>query len=360
MIRKINISPAETLVLGKLPKGCRQCINGEKLVLFVHGICHRDCFYCPLSEKRKNKKTTSANEAEVKEDKDMIKEAQLSGASGAGITGGEPLINLENTLHHIRLLKKTFGKKFHIHLYTSGDHADESTLKALEDAGLDELRYHIRHDNWGILKKAQNRKFKVGVEIPAIPGELEYLKKLTTYLDKTGIDFLNLNEFEVSELSAKKMAEKGFKTDGAWYNSVVGSKKTAKKLIEFAAKNTKNISVHFCESKVKDAYQFKNRLKRRAKNIRKPFETISGGFLLKKGAVISKNPKQEILKLKHELNLKDTDFFVRPEKNRIEMSVSNAKKASREGYEAQVIEELPSADAFDMEITPIWTKKQSF
>ena len=38
-----------------LSKGCEQCAEGAKMVLFVYGYCdQRDCFYCPLGENRKN------------------------------------------------------------------------------------------------------------------------------------------------------------------------------------------------------------------------------------------------------------------------------------------------------------------
>ncbi|NOR84949.1 radical SAM protein [archaeon] len=359
MSREIITTPAESLAIGTLPKGCKMCIKGEKLVLFVHGICHRGCYYCPLSQKRKGKISASANEAEVKTDEDILKEAKLCDAKGTGITGGEPLIHVNKTIHYIKLLKKHFGNSFHTHLYTSGDHADEKILKSLKEAGLDEIRYHIRHDNWNILKTPLSLNIKTGVEIPCIPGELEYLKKLVVHLDKIGVNFLNLNEFEMSELTAKDMTKKGFETNGAWYNSVEGSKNQAEELLKFAAENTKNISIHFCNSKLKDAYQFKNRLKRRAKSIKKKFETISSGYLLEKGAVLTdKTHTLEVLLKK--VRLKKEDYFERPEKNRIEMSIKNAKKASKHGFQAQIIEEVPSADSFDMEVTPIGNKKATF
>ncbi|WNY22849.1 hypothetical protein MmiHf6_01340 [Methanimicrococcus hongohii] len=130
-----------------LPDGCLCCRKGAKMVLFVTGICRKTCFFCPLSVERKNKDVIFANERAVYSDSDVLEEARSMNAEGTGITGGEPLLELERVIHYIHLLKNEFGKNHHIHLYTSTA-PSENDLKELADAGLDEIRFHPPIEIW--------------------------------------------------------------------------------------------------------------------------------------------------------------------------------------------------------------------
>jgi len=119
---------------GSLPKGCRLCGTGGKLVLFVTGLCGKGCFYCPLSTEKRGKDAVFANEKRVASDRDIIDEAKLIDAAGTGITGGDPLAVPARTIRYIRMLKRRFGKGHHIHLYTAT--ADEKMVDRLANAAL--------------------------------------------------------------------------------------------------------------------------------------------------------------------------------------------------------------------------------
>ena len=84
-------------------EGCIQCQMGSKLVLFITGKCHWKCDYCPLSENRREAEMMFANERPCTSFDEVIEEARAMNATGAGITGGDPLMDREHTLEGIRL-----------------------------------------------------------------------------------------------------------------------------------------------------------------------------------------------------------------------------------------------------------------
>ena len=347
VMRAIKTSYAQSKYIGKLPRGCVQCMRGRKLVLFVTGVCAHSCYYCPLSSKRKNVDKTWANEARVSLDEDVLREARLCCSTGVGVTGGEPLARFDRTVKYIRVLKREFGDKFHVHLYTSGDVITSDMLKALSDAGLDELRLHLR-DDLSLIDKCMGYGFDVGAEVPVVPGKEEELRKLILYLEKVGAQFLNLNELEMSELNFSLMTKRGLLSNEDVFNTVRGSMDAGLGVLEFARRNTEKLSVHLCTSSVKNVYQYQNRLRLRAKSILKGFERIVDHCMIEKGVV-----EGDYGEVASELKLSKDEFFVNTEENRVEMSVKNARRAKRLGYKCAVVKVMPTSDSFDFEKEPL-------
>ena len=278
---------------GELPKGCKECVEGKKLVLFITGFCAQRCWYCPVSEEKFGKDVVFANEWQIKNPEnptELFEEARLTDATGAGITGGDPLVMIDRCAKYIRLLKTRYGKKFHIHLYTPLRLVTEERLKKLSDAGLDEIRFHPRLDDktyWPKLKLAKAYNWKIGVEIPAIPGLEQETKTLIDYI-KDKVSFLNLNELERSDTSTEhyELDKKGYKQRSKLSYAIKGSRELSLKLAEYARK--KKLDVHVCTAKLKDAVQVQQRLKLRAKNVKLPFDECTEDGLLIRGCLYAK------------------------------------------------------------------------
>ena len=278
-----------SLCTGHVAEGCRHCIDGSKMVLFVTGRCGWNCYYCPVSLEKKGKDVIYANEGRVYTDEEIIAEAEAMDATGTGITGGDPLLDMDRTVHMIRLLKDRFGKEHHIHLYTAT--IDPEKAKRLQDAGLDEIRFHPPESVWTEMSSTRLREtvesldIDVGVEVPALPHRERELNALVAYCREVGVDFVNLNELEFSESNWDMMEAYGYSVRDELSSAVDGSRETAVAVL----KANKRADVHFCSSTFKDGIQLRRRLIRRAEHTAKPYQQVTEDGTLVRGYLYAKD-----------------------------------------------------------------------
>ncbi len=322
-MKKIQESKGSSFYIGMFPEGCKLCMEGKKIVIFITGLCGNPqaCKdYCPLSEERRNKDVTFANDRPVNSFDDILLEARNMKAEGAGITGGDPLMKLDRTLEYINKLKEIFGRKFQIHLYCStSPNLTEENLKKLKEAGLDEIRFHLEPNLWSLMLVAKKIGLKVGAEVPAL--DLDQLKKIGRFLDENNLDFLNINELEFSETNAKTLKSKGFQFDEGSIAAAKGSDEIAKSFLKWALKYL-TINIHYCPISLKDGSQFKNRMIRTAKNLVKPHEIVTDDGLILKGIIKWKKiqDKKLILNLIEEnFEIPKEFIFINEDLKRIEI-----------------------------------------
>ena len=352
--RKVARTSANSLLLGQMPLGCKLCQRGAKLVLFVTGVCRRDCFYCPLSEKRRGKDIPYANERPVRSDGDILDEAASIDALGAGITGGDPTLRFDRVLRYLRLLKRKFGAKHHVHLYCCGE-LSPAQLRALKRAGLDEIRFHT----WSTkpVEMALAAGLFAGVEIPVIPGSYKKIISFLARLDKIHCNFINLNELEFSDTNLKQLKSRGFKIKSDSSMATKGSEEVAIKVLKWAARNTK-LNVHYCPSSLKDAVQLRNRLKRKARNVARPHEAITADGLLVKGIIqglAAKELDSVRSRLLRSYQVPAELVIVDAEKRRIELHWRVAKRLAKieTGLRFALIEEYPTYDRLETTLVPL-------
>jgi len=336
--------------IGSLAKGCRLCVKGEKLVLFVTGICPKRCYYCPISDKKYMHDVVYANEWHTNKIKEIIKEAELCNSKGAGFTGGDPLARLNRTIKFIKALKKSFGKKFHIHLYTSFDLVNKRNLEKLCKAGLDEIRFHADIDSnrlWDRINLAKRFRWDIGVEIPAVPGKLKETKELIDYFNDK-IDFLNLNELETADNRMSRLSKLGFLTKSRVSYAIRDSEKTAVELMRYIIKKRYNLNVHFCTAKLKDKVQLGNRIKRRAKNIAKPYDVVDKEGILVRGVIYCKKLEKTRKDLMKEFDIPAELIETDKQRNQLLTGawiVDELKnELKKKGLKIAVVEEYPTWD----------------
>ncbi|MCD6369804.1 MAG: radical SAM protein [Thermoproteales archaeon] len=281
----IKETPFGNLIYGELAKGCLLCMQGRKLVVFATGVCHYNCFYCPISLEKRGRNIIFANERQVKRLGDILEEAELMDAEGAGITGGEPLYRFDETINIIMLLKEHFGKDFHIHLYTGAVDLVSKKYKKLVEAGLDELRIHLKsRKEWSFITTLSRRAgdcISVGIEVPIIPRKEDFLLSMLNFLAyECEVEFVNLNELEFSESNALSLLERGFKLRDGSSAAVKGSYETGLRVLRSIVKNKLPLNIHLCTTLYKGTYQTALLYFRRGINVAEICEMVEDNGLL--------------------------------------------------------------------------------
>lgn len=352
-----------------LAPACKHCADGSKMVVLITGLCQASCYYCPLSNKKSGKDVIYADEWQLKDEDDLdvlIEESRLINATGAGITGGDPLHVWERTKRYIAFLKETFGPDYHIHLYTSGIKHTEK-IAELIDAGLDEIRFHPPPHHWDHIEKTslsaiiknlkENYKIEVAFEVPSIPGTKESLKALIAWAEDHKVDWINLNELEFSEHNEEALYKKGFQPKDDLSAAVLGSQELAIGLIEEHSAQNLTIGLHYCSVSFKDGIQLKERLKRRAHNIATDYQIITDEGTLLFGIIETQEPQTLHQQLITTYHIDPELLFINTKHNRIEIAgwilEELSEELSAKGHQCFLIETYPTADHLEVERIPL-------
>ena len=283
-------------------EGCIQCQLGSKMVLFITGECHWHCDYCPLSENRREIDHMYANErrCEIGDWDAVIEEGRAMNASGTGITGGDPMMVRERVEDACKILKTNFGNEHHIHLYTSIPFPPQHA-KSLASSGLDEIRFHLLDLNLERYKSTMDAcseaGMNVGVEIPCEPDRKVRLYELLEEMRDTPIEFLNLNELEITVGNHDNMELRGFNLTNEMTAGVDGSSELARDIrtqVTLAnlglnedddKREAYGYSVKFCTATYKDAGQLRRRFMRRGETSIAPHEQLTDDGTMVFGAI---------------------------------------------------------------------------
>jgi len=349
-------------------EGCIQCQMGSKLVLFITGNCHWQCDYCPLSETRRDIDWMFANERRCETFDEVIEEARAMRATGAGITGGDPLMAKERTLEGIARLKKEFGPEFHLHMYTSIPFRPE-VASDFADAGLDEIRFHLldlhAERYRSTISACAEAGILTGVEIPCEPDKREELLSLLDKLRDFDISFLNLNELEITVGNHDNMELRGFNLSTEITAGAAGSNELAHEMksrvmaadqgvadpMDGTIREPFGFHLKFCTAVFKDSGQLRRRFLRRGESTIAPHEVLTEDGTLIFGAIDSDEESKEdwMDEIVNETGL-PRRFLLWDEKNgRIEMPLVIAEDIAEQIEEPVfMVEVLPTHERLEV------------
>ncbi len=268
------------LDMNNLSPGCRTCVAGQWSCLFINGKCNGNCFYCPTSQDEVGLPTT--NTVTFAEPKEYVAYLNQFGFQGASISGGEPLLTLDKSVRFVRAIKKHFGDKIHVWLYTNGILASREIMQQLADAGLNEIRFDIGATGYSLrqLEHAVGIIPTVTVEIPAIAEECERLKKLLPTLHDSGVQHLNLHQLRLTPYNFEKLVARGYRFLHGEKVTVLDSELTALEVLHHSKQHNLKLPINYCSFPYKNRFQALASRRRNSPFIQKSFEEITAnGFI---------------------------------------------------------------------------------
>ena len=293
-------------------------------------------------------------------------------ATGAGITGGDPIMDFEHTLDGIRRLRNEFGPDFHMHMYTSIAFRSEWANR-LKDAGLDEIRFHLLdfklQPYLEVIRASSDAGIFTGVEIPCPPDMEAEMFLILEELRDTGVHFLNLNELEITLGNQENMEVRGFNLSDGITAGAAGSSELAVRLKnrvraaesslpdpedgEF--RESYGFHLKYCTAVYKDAGQLRRRFLRRGEATISPHETLTDDGTLLFGAIYcsTEDASDFISDIMSECDLPRSFVHHDEEQNRIEIPLLLAEEIAEEVTSPVALVEVhPTHER--MEMTLVW------
>lgn len=253
-----------TLYVGndeKFPRGCKSCLLGTGLnAIRKTNKCNIECKFCynygelnqipPVGEGMWEIGGTKFYE----KDMDLLLSVYRK-PTGVSYVYLEPFMEIEKYYSIIRRFKEA---KVYQHLYTNGLLATEETLKALGEAGLDEIRFNLGAANCADqvirnIKIAKKYIRTVGIETPMTPEFFDAFTKKKEMILDTGLDFINCAELHLNENNIGNYEGENMYIARHGYISPIWSRELTLKFMKMADEEKWDIAVHDCSNQTKFA-----------------------------------------------------------------------------------------------------------
>ena len=288
-----------SIVWGWQSKACVECTGNHGSETFSTTFkCHRDCYFCFNYNVADYDKFVREGCPWREGLEDAERRYGHDGLAALGLTGGEPLLVLDDS---IALLEEA-GRRFpsaHKRMYTSGDLLTEEGAKRLAGAGLDEIRFSVKQDDpverqervLAAMATAKRHVPSLMVEMPIIPNTDERMRELFERWAEIGIDGINLLEFCFPFHSWEEYGKRGFEIRNPPFDimydygysgglPVAGSEELCLELMLWGIEHDVPFGMHYCslDNKHRSEMRLRNE---RGKHVSPILTFDEGDFFLK-------------------------------------------------------------------------------
>ena len=245
----------------KFPRGCCSCLLGTGLsAVRKTNRCNVQCKFCynygeldvqpPIGEGMWEIGGTKFYEDDI----DLLLSIQKK-PTGVAYVYLEPFMEIEK---YYGIIRKFHEAGVHQHMYTNGTLATEENLRALGEAGLDELRFNLGASGCAdrvIENMATAKKYirYVGIETPITPELYETFMQKKEKILATGIDFMNCAELHLNPNNIGNYEGESLYMSRQGYISPIWSRDLTLKLMETAARERWQPLIHDCSNRTKFA-----------------------------------------------------------------------------------------------------------
>lgn len=265
-------SNASTLFTGpreRFPKGCISCLFGTGLsAVRKTNKCNARCPFCydygvldcipPIGEGLWEIGGTKFRE----DDLPLLFSLQKK-PTGIAYVYLEPFMEIEV---YYPVIRRFHEAGIHQHLYTNGLNANEENLKALAEAGLDELRFNLGASDCADrvienIRLAKQYIPQVGIETPMTREFYHRFFEKKEKIFATGLDFINCAELHLNENNLENYAGENMYFCRMGYLSPVFSRDLTLQLMKVSAEESWPFVVHDCSNHTKFARDLNLRAK---------------------------------------------------------------------------------------------------
>ena len=238
----------------RFPKGCRSCLLGTGLsAIRKTNRCNLRCPFCYDYGEMEDQPPIGEGYWEIggtryrEEDIDLLLSASVR-PTGIAYVYLEPFMEIEK---YYGVIRRFHEAGVYQHLYTNGTLATEENLRALGEAGLDELRFNLGASGCAdrvieAIGIAKEYIPMVGIETPMTPELYDaFLSKRAAILS-TGLDFMNCAELHLNPNNLENYWGENMYMYRLGYLSPIFSHELTLKLMRRAAEERWPIALHDC------------------------------------------------------------------------------------------------------------------